>query len=153
MTKDVFVSISGLQAEFPGDEEEENLPLEVVTPGSYFLKNGKHYVMYDELVEGVPGVIKNKIKINGNDSIEIIKTGITNAHMVFEKNKKYITYYQTPYGQMLIGINTSRMDVQVREEKIDVQVEYELDINHAPFADCAITMNIVPRDGKTIELL
>ena len=52
MTKDVFVSISGLQAEFPGDEEEENLPLEVVTPGSYFLKNGKHYVMYDELVEG-----------------------------------------------------------------------------------------------------
>ncbi len=153
MTKDVFVSISGLQAEFPGDEEEENLPLEVVTPGSYFLKNGKHYVMYDELVEGVPGVIKNKIKINGNDSIEIIKTGITNAHMVFEKNKKYITYYQTPYGQMLIGINTSRMDVQVREEKIDVQVEYELDINHEPFADCTIKMNIVPRDGKTIELL
>lgn len=153
MTKDVFVSISGLHTEMLMDEPEENVPLEVVTPGSYFLKNGKHYVLYDEVVEGVPGVIKNKIKIIGNDSMEIIKTGITNAHMVFEKNKKNLTYYQTPYGQMLIGVNTSKMDVRVQEEKIDVQVDYELDINHEPFADCTIKMNIIPRNSGEFELV
>lgn len=153
MTKDVLVSISGLQTEFPGEETEENLPLEVVTPGSYFLKNGKHYVLYDEVVEGVPGVIKNKIKISGNHSMEIIKTGITNAHMVFEKNKKNLTYYQTPYGQMMIGVNTNKMDVRVQEEKIDVQVDYELDINYEPFADCTIKMNIIPRNSGGFELI
>ena len=91
MTKDVLVSISGLQSEISGDESEENAPLEVVTPASYFLKNGKHYVLFDEFVEGTPGVTKNKIKISGNDCVEIIKTGITNAHMVFERKKKNVT--------------------------------------------------------------
>lgn len=153
MTKDVFVSISGFHTEMLLDEPEENIPLEVVTPGSYFLKNGKHYVLYDEVTEGFSGMIKNKIKINENGGVEMIKTGLINTHMVFEKNKKYITYYQTPYGQMLVGINTNRVDVDVEEERIDVRVEYELDINHEPFADCSIKMNIIPRNSRAFELV
>ena len=35
--------------------------------------------------------------------------------MVFEKNRKNLTYYRTPYGQMLIGINTKNMKVNVSE--------------------------------------
>lgn len=35
---------------------EEAEPIEVITPATYYLKNGKHYVIYDEIVEGMPGV-------------------------------------------------------------------------------------------------
>ena len=83
-------------------------------------------------MEGMPGTIKNKIKITGSDSLEIMKTGISNAHMIFEKNKKNLTYYQTPYGQMLIGVNTKNMEVNVTDDNIGVRVDYELDVNHEP---------------------
>lgn len=68
MTKDVLVSISGLHTDIiTGMTDEENEAIEVVTPGSYYCRNGKHYVIYDEVMEGMPGTIKNKIKITGTD--------------------------------------------------------------------------------------
>ena len=47
MTKDVLISISGLQ--FAGGENSE--PVEVITSGSYYKKNGRHYILYDEVAE------------------------------------------------------------------------------------------------------
>ena len=110
MTKDVLISISGLQMDVL-EEEKEYEPIEVVAPANYFLKNGKHYILFDEVTEGIPGITKNRIKITGEDALEVMKSGVSNVHMVFEKNKKNLTYYQTPYGQLLIGIHTKEMEV------------------------------------------
>ena len=153
MTKDVLVSISGKHMgivsqpdeviEAVGTDDDE---IEVVTPASYYCRNGKNYIIYDEVMEGMPGTIKNKIKISGQDSLEIMKTGMSNSHMVFEKNKKNLTYYRTPYGQMLVGVNTRDMQISVKEDKIDVLVSYELDVNHEPLADCKIRMNITSKE-------
>ena len=52
MTKDVLVSISGLHmdmdAQIPGPDEDD--VIEVETPATYYSKNGKHYIIYDEIV-------------------------------------------------------------------------------------------------------
>lgn len=146
MTKDVLLTISGLHfSTFPGeedDESEENEPIEVITPATYYLKNNKHYVVYDEVLEGLPGVTKNKIRIAGDNLLEIKKNGHTNTQMVFEKDKINMTQYETPYGELLIGIFTKNMMVDVTEKNIDVHVDYELDINSEKVADCNIRMNI-----------
>ena len=104
-----------------------------------------HLDVYKRQVEGIPGVTKNKIKIIGDTAMEIMKSGVTNAHMVFEKNKMNITYYETPYGQMQVGIHTRDIEVDVEEDSIDVEVEYGLDINHEALADCRIFLNIRPK--------
>ena len=52
MTKDVLISISGLQ--FAGGENSE--PVEVITSGSYYKKNGRHYILYDEVAEDSAGM-------------------------------------------------------------------------------------------------
>ena len=43
MTKDVLITISGVQMLDDDDED-----VEMVTRGDYYQKNGKHYIMYDE---------------------------------------------------------------------------------------------------------
>ena len=136
MTQDVLLTISGLHdmAFANPEENEENEPIEVITPASYYWKNGKHYILYDEVMEGIPGVVKNKIKITGEDSMEIMKSGITN-----------VTYYDTPYGQLHVGIHTRKLDVNVDDERIDIAVEYGLDVNHEATADCRIAMSIRPK--------
>ena len=152
MKKDVLVSISGLHlGVIEGAYREENM-LEVVTPANYFHKDNEHYIFYDELVEGMEGTIRNKIKIGRDGSLEIFKTGLSNAHMVFEKNQKNLTYYETPFGQMLVSVNTKNMDITFANERIDVLVDYELDVNHEPMADCQIRLNITSKD-KGEELL
>ena len=60
MTKDVLVKISGLQFA----EDQDNGPVEIITTGNYYKKNGKHYILYDEVQEGFDGVTKSVIKVN-----------------------------------------------------------------------------------------
>ena len=98
-------------------------------------------------------MIKNRIKINGDECVEIVKSGLSNSHMIFEKNKKNQTFYKTPYGQMLIGVNTRHLQVDFEEDKIAVRIDYELDVNHEPMADCKIRMNIVSKDSGKFSVL
>lgn len=151
MTKDILLSISGLQIEVMEEEGIENEPIEVVTPASYFKKNGKHYILYDEVTEGISSITKNKVKIS-DTTVEIMKSGVTNVHMLFERGKKSLTYYETPYGQMLIGINTVLVEINESEENMDIRIEYELDINHEPLADCKIRMNIRSKNAVGFKL-
>ena len=58
MTKDVILTISGLH-DTDGDGDT---PIETMTPAQYYMKNGKHYVVYDEVLEGLEGTLKSTIK-------------------------------------------------------------------------------------------
>ena len=157
MTKDVLVSISGKHIDIMNDPakgyETGDDEIEVVTPANYYCRNGKHYIIYDEVLEGMAGTVRNKIKITGTDAVEIMKSGLSSSHMVFEKNKKNLTYYKTPYGQMLVGVNTRKMEIRVEDDKIGVQVDYELDVNHEPLADCKIKMNIISKGSRDFSVL
>ena len=106
MDKDVWVSVAGLQ--FTGGPEGEKI--EIMTPGNYYRKNNHHYVTYDEMIEGSDEVTKNIVRFDG-DMLSISKSGFTNVEMVFEKNKRNMTNYVTPYGSLLVGIDTDRIDI------------------------------------------
>ena len=76
MTKDIMLRISGVQ--FP-DGEENSEEMEVITSGSYFEKDGRHYIKYDEVQEDSNEVIRNLLKIE-NGSLELTRRGMTNVH-------------------------------------------------------------------------
>ena len=149
MTKDVLLTISGLQLAVQEDGAGE--PIEVITPGDYYKRNEKHYVLYDEVMEGFEGTTQNVIKI-AEDSLDITKKGVANVHMIFEKNKKNMTYYYTPFGSILIGIDAKRVQVAETEENIDVTVNYDLEVNYEFLANCNITVNIKSKEAKDFKL-
>ena len=147
MTNEVLLTIAGLQLL----EGEEGVPVEVVTAGSYYHRNGKHYILYDEVVEGCSGHIHNTVKI-GEESLEVIKRGISNVHMVFEKNKKNVSCYATPFGNLTVGIMAHRIRIEERDTDIDVEVGYSLDVNDEYLADCSIQLNVKSKDAGDFRL-
>ena len=74
-------------------------------------------------MEGQKESTRNMIKVRDN-YMELTKKGAVNVHMIFEKNKKNITYYNTPYGSLLVGIDAYRVDVQ----EISGEIKKGLDI-------------------------
>ena len=94
---------------------------------------------------------RNIIKLN-DDFMDITRRGVSNVHMMFEKNRKNVTYYYTPYGSLLIGIDAKSVDVQETENDIDVKVNYELEVNYEHMADCCITMNIKSKDAGDFRI-
>ena len=141
MTKEVFLSLKGLQMEIGEDTQS----LETITPANYYERNGNHYVIYEEMLEGFTDVTKNKIKFS-DSSFEVSKKGLINVHMVFEENKINMTNYMTPYGNILIGIDTESVFVEEKENQIRVEVDYALEANYQHLADCRIEMELRPRE-------
>ena len=148
MTKEVIIKIKGLQFAEDTDEEE----MEVLTAGIYYEKEGRNYVKYDEVMEGFTGEINNLLKFTDN-SVEVTKKGITNVHMVFEEGKKNMTYYDTPFGNFLLGISATDIRILKEEEEIRIHIEYALEINNQYMADCTIDIVIQSKDKKETRLL
>ena len=141
MKCEVIAAIRGLQFL----EEEEGEQVEVITPAQYYLRNGAHYLIYEEVDEDNGARTKNTLKYKDH-SLELIRKGAVNAHLVFEEQKKNVASYGTPFGNILIGIDTDRISMEEQENKISIQAEYSMDVNYERFADCRIHVDICPRE-------
>ena len=139
MTKDVLIAIKGMQFEGAEDAEE----IEVIQRGQYYQKNGTHYLLYEEPIEGSIDIIKNRIKFKDGE-VQVAKKGPVNTVLNFKQNEKNMTNYATPYGNLLIGIDTQEINCELSEEKMDIRVEYSLDINYEFLADCKISIAVTP---------
>ena len=140
MKKDVWVSICGLHFT---DEEQD--PTEMITSGEYYFRNGKHYILYEEAVEGFQEKIKSRVKISG-DSVEIIRKGVNNVHMVFRPGLKHLASYQTPYGPLLLGMQTRAVQIDESGDRLDVRLEYDLEAEGERLSACSLTMQVVSQE-------
>ena len=137
MTKDVLIAIKGLQFEEAEDAEE----IEVIQRGQYYQRNGSHFLIYEEPIEGSTDTILNRIKFK-EDEVQVTKKGAVNTMLSFRRNEKNMTNYATPFGNLVMGIHTHQIDLNIEEEKILVHVDYALDVNYEFLADCKITITV-----------
>ena len=147
MTKEVLITISGIHVM----DDAEDADVEMMIRGDYYYKNGKHYIIYEELPEDGGPVIKNVIKIH-EGMTEIIKSGDAGARMVFEENKRHVSYYETAFGKILVGIRTSQILVEEEEDRLQVHLEYRLEMESAHVTDCVVDIRIESKETCKIDL-
>lgn len=148
MTNEVLLKLQGLQF----DQREENADkIETVTVGDYYKRNNKHYVIYEEVTEGFLEPTKNRLKISEH-CMELTRHGLVNVHMVFQENKKNLTSYNTPFGQILVGIDTKKIKIDEQEDRVSVDVDYALDINYEFLSDCHIKVDICSKENSSFSL-
>lgn len=119
MTREVFVTIKGIQL----DTEEE--PVIMTAQGTYHLTNGRHYIHYEENIEGFDDISKNTIKIS-EDRIILMKKGAQTAQMIFDLKEADQAMYQTPFGSLSFRTETKSICISETEDKLDIQMEYSL---------------------------
>lgn len=138
MTKDVLVTVSGVQSDI------EDTPIELVTTGTYYLKNGKHYVLYEEQAQEQDHITKNTVKFY-DGHFEMTKRGGANSFLVFDKGHKTSSMYNTLVGPLQIDAVTKELDIQESEDEIQVYVKYNLDINHNFISECEVYFRVQSR--------
>ena len=140
MTQKVLLTLRGLQSGQGGENADR---IETVSEGEYYKKNGKHYVIFEEAVEGLDSKTKSRLKFDEN-TVEVSRSGPMSVHMVFRENKKNLTGYNTPFGQILMGIDTKKIQINEQEHRIIVDVDYSLDVNDEFMSDCHMEIEIHP---------
>ena len=144
MTRDVLVSITG--ARFSEHDKED---VEMIIGGDYFWKNGKHYVLYEEVMEESGEVVKNTVKITP-DSMDILKKGIADADWPAKVDAFEKAAYEAVYS---LGGRISG-EHGIGEKRKDLMVTYtdpvELELMKA--VKKAFDPNNILNPGKIFEL-
>lgn len=140
MTNKVLVTIHGLQHEI--DDEEG---IKTKQTGNYRMVSGKHIISYKEYFKdeetGMDAQVSNLLKISEN-KITLTKHGAANTEMTFEAGKTHTGFYETPFGSMQMRLDTSRVDIEIDKDKIELSIDYGLDMNYSHISDCTINMVI-----------
>ncbi len=137
MKRDVLVTIKGLQYAFTDGEDQR---VETINRGTFYTRNNKNYVVYEETMsenEIVQSVLKFDEK-----QFELNKKGSYSVHMTFEEGKKNYTAYKTPYGDVMIGIDTTAVMCKRAADEINMAIEYDMEVNYEHLAKCRIDMNV-----------
>lgn len=138
MTKEVLITVSGVQIDI------EDTPIELVTTGTYYLKNGKHYVLYEEQAEEQDSITKNTVKFY-DGHFEMTKKGSTNSFLLFDKGQKSSSVYNTPFGPLQIDVMTKELIISEADDEITIFVKYTLDINRSFVSECEVHFKVQAR--------
>lgn len=149
MTKDVLVHVKGLQfeeSEHARTASPEDLEkIETISPGEYYYRNNAHYVLYSEIIEGFDEQVKNTFKLRENE-FTITKKGPVNVQMVFCEGKKVMTDYYTPFGNIMLALDTKKIETLRTDDSISVHISYGLEANYQFVADCEIDIRVESRE-------
>ena len=122
--KKYLISIVGEQI-LDGESDK----VEVLTTGNYLMKKDHCYIGYKEYEENNPNDYSdNLIKVE-NEIVTISRKGSTRSQLMLEKGKRHQCVYQTPMGDLMIGVYTKSMKSTLTEKGGTLEVSYTLDFN------------------------
>ncbi len=150
MKEKVYIRVKGLQFTREKDEDLDEEAIEIIQIGSYKVVNGKEYIRYDEVHEEDHQKSKNLIKISGN-TVEITKKGAVTAHLSFVEGEKTMTCYNTPYGNIYLGIFARKVAIEREEERIHITIDYSIEMNYEQVADSLVEIEIGAQELFSIE--
>lgn len=136
MKKNVVISLMGLQYAV----EEEEAPIEVINFGQYYKKGDKHYLLYEETDESGKAT-KCRIKVSDKE-LELQKRDRSNTRLLFLPGEEYLTNYETPYGSLLVGVNTRSLELYEEEEFLRATLKYGLEINSEKTGECTLVLKV-----------
>ncbi|MDE5748176.1 MAG: DUF1934 domain-containing protein [Acetatifactor sp.] len=99
--------------------------MEYTVSGEHFQKGDTHYCLYEEQPEGWEEPYKAMLKWK-SAVLEQHKKGKAASRIVFEPGKCRRDFYRTPFGELLLDIQTHRLDICEEKEKFLLLLEYDI---------------------------
>jgi len=135
MKKNVVITVRGLQRQVDEDE-----PVEVISAGTYLRKDTTHYLSYEEADED-GNITKNRIKITP-ESIEMTKQGGITTQMIFTRGQKQYACYETPFGELTLGMTTKYIQVTEEKQQLSAALRYDLEVNGTHMSECELDIEV-----------
>ncbi len=136
MENDVLIKVTGLQV-----IEETGDTIEMMARGKHYIRNNKHYLLYDEIEDEEQPKVKNIIKFN-DEFAEITRQGMVNGKLIFEKGKNNQSLYGTPFGDLLVEVVTKNIDLKSNDDALNLKIDYELYANNSKVSDSKIEIDV-----------
>ena len=140
MIKNVLITVRGTQTV---DQQSETM--ETTHSGTYRSLPDMDVVLYEEIMlddaDGAGDSTKNIMKIQ-DSQFTLVKKGAIQTEMHFAKNHTFHGFYQTPMGVFDMTIHTTALQIQTTEDRIDLKIQYALELNGMHVSDCDMKISV-----------
>ena len=143
--KDVIISIRGTQHSLQPGEEQGPESVELVTDGRYEYGDGASWFSYRESeITGMEGTVTTFRLEDGK--VTLTREGAVNSQMLFQKGRKNVFLYDTPFGAMTMGVDTHHLRTVADEHGGKLDIIYSVDVDNVPLGK-----NVFRIDWKEVE--
>lgn len=144
--KDVMISVTG-RSDSLGSED----PVSFITEGRLYRKGKHYYVNYKESeVTGLAGT-NTTLHLEEN-KLSLIRTGKYPSSMVFEKDGRHMTMYQTDYGPMTIVISTRGIQSTLTDSGGVIDVLYDMEIENQPAYQHHLVVRVTEKEQRSTSI-
>ena len=124
MMKDVIIKITGMQ----GIEDQDDT-IELTTVGRLGFRKGSILLSYEEgEMMGVNGV-KTTLHIKDDNTVILQRSGAIASKLVVQKGVRNNCFYNTPQGEIMIGIFGENIRHNLTSEGGHLEMSYTIDSN------------------------
>ena len=121
----VLLSIRGEQY-FDGIDPDET---ELMTEGTMALTEDGMVLSYEESeLTGMEGTTTT-FEVKG-PRVTLTRSGAVNSQMVFEEGRQHTSLYETPFGELTVDIQTSRLRHNLTERGGVMEIKYSIAVEH-----------------------
>ena len=131
--KNVLISIRGTQRPNHPQPDADNSPVsvELVTGGSYeYCGEGSWFTYEESELTGMEGTLTTFKMEDG--LVTLTREGSVNTQMLFQKGRRHVFLYDTPFGAMTMGVDTQRLRTRADEHGGEMDIIYAVDIDNVP---------------------
>ena len=102
---------------------------ELMTEGTMVLTEDGMVLSYEETeLTGMEGTTTT-FEVKGSQVI-LTRTGTVNSQMVFEEGRQHTSLYETPFGELTVDIQTSRLRHNLTERGGVMEIKYSIAVEH-----------------------
>ncbi|WP_295584333.1 DUF1934 domain-containing protein [uncultured Oscillibacter sp.] len=121
----VLLRIRGEQY-FDGIDPDET---ELMTEGTLELTDRGLVLTYEETaLTGMEGTVTTFAVEDGR--VTLTRAGSVNSQMIFEEGRQHTSLYETPYGELAVDIQTSRLRHNLTERGGVMEIRYSIAVEH-----------------------
>lgn len=137
MKKEVLISIKGVY-----DSADDHDVIELFTTGTYYKKNGRYYICYDETeATGFMGS-KTTLTVDQQDKVTLERSGSTRSQLIVERGVRHQCHYDMGFGDLTIGVSGSSIKSDLGDRGGNLEVKYSLDVNSMLASENAMYVNV-----------
>jgi len=133
----VMISIKGT----PVPTENEDSSFELMTDGEYLWKDGVSTFSYVESeLTGLDGLLTT-FDVEP-DRVILKRGGELSGEMIFSEKQKHHFLYETPFGSIMMGIDTHSIKKNMRDDGGSLEIRYDIEVDNVSVSRNLFQINI-----------
>jgi len=135
--KKVMISIKGSPAQTESDDDA----FELMTDGEYMREGGfSTFSYFESALTGLEG-IQTTFDVEP-DRVILRRGGELSGDMIFSEQQKHHFLYETPFGSILMGIDTHSIKKNMGDDGGSLEIRYDIEVDNVSVSRNLFQINI-----------